>query len=127
MMPDPETAFLRLLEGLDRLELPYMVAGSVASSVHGFWRATNDVDIVVRLTQERVTELVEEFKTDFYVDQDQVFQALRYRRGFNMIHLNSAYKFDIFPLDVDPFQQRQFDRRRYERPLLKSPWLRLRM
>ena len=113
-MHDPEEALLRLLEGLDRLEIPYMVGGSAASSVHGVWRATNDIDSVVLLTSERIDDFIEEFAADFYADKDQILQALRFRRAFNIIHLTSAYKFDIFPLTDDRFQQQQFARRRYE-------------
>lgn len=113
-MHDPENGLLRLLEGLDRLEMPYMVAGSVASSVHGFWRATQDVDTVVELTRERIDEFVLEFQSDFYVDEVQIRSAILYGRAFNMIHLESTYKFDMFPLTKDRFQQRQFARRRYE-------------
>jgi len=113
-MHDPEEALLRLLEGLDRLDMPYMVGGTAASSVHGVWRATNDIDSVVLLTSERIDDFIEEFAADFYVDKDQILQALRFRRAFNIIHLTSAYKFDIFPLTDDRFQQQQFARRRYE-------------
>ena len=113
-MHDPEEALLRLLEGLDRLDMPYMVGGTAASSVHGVWRATNDIDSVVLLTSERIDDFIEEFAADFYVDKDQILQARRFRRAFNIIHLTSAYKFDIFPLTDDRFQRQQFARRRYE-------------
>ncbi len=114
MKHDPEHALARLFEGLDRLEMPYMVAGSVASSVHGFWRATNDVDTVVLITRERVDEFAAEFGAEFYLDADHIRQALLHQRAFNIIHLESSYKFDIFPLTGDHFQKVQFSRRRYE-------------
>jgi len=90
MMPDPEVGLQRLLKGLDRLELQCMVAGSLASSLHGIWRATNDVDLVVRLTSDRVDEFVAEFSPEYYIDADQVSGALRLGRPFNMIYLASA-------------------------------------
>ena len=59
-MSHPEHALLRLLAGLDRMELPYLVGGSVASSVHGFWRATNDVDFFVRIEGAQVEDFIAE-------------------------------------------------------------------
>ena len=71
-MPDPGEAFEALLAALDRLEIHYMVGGSGASSTHGQWRATGDIDIVVNLSREDVKELVAELATDFYIDAGQV-------------------------------------------------------
>jgi hypothetical protein len=48
-MPEPDAAFRRLLEVLDRLRIPFYVAGSVASSNYGVIRATNDVDLIGRI------------------------------------------------------------------------------
>ncbi len=39
MMTGPVAGCLRLLAALDRLEIPYLVGGSAASSVYGIWRA----------------------------------------------------------------------------------------
>jgi hypothetical protein len=112
MMQEPEDTLQMLLQGLDRLAICYMLCGSIASSVHGIWRATNDVDIVVQLASERIDEFVAEFARDFYVDKDQIAHALLERRVFNVVHLNGAYKFDLFPLTDDRFQQQQFVRGR---------------
>lgn len=113
-MTDPEVGFIRLLEAFDRLEIPYMVAGSTASSVHGMWRATQDVDFVARIRAEDVDPLVEELQSEFYIDADQIRSAIENRRSFNVIHFESSYKFDVFPLSVDAFQQAQFGRRKDE-------------
>ena len=111
----PEAGLLRLLAGLDRLEVAYMIAGSAASSTHGLWRATADVDLVVSLDRDRADEFVAEFQGEFYLDRDHILQSLALGRGFNLIHLGSAYKFDLFPLGPERFQRRQFARRRYEK------------
>ena len=114
-MIDPEEGLLRLLAGLDRLEVAYMIAGSAASSTHGLWRATADVDMVVSLDRDRVDEFVAEFQGEFYLDRDHVVQSLAMGLGFNLIHLGSAHKFDLSPLGSEPFQRRQFARSRHER------------
>jgi hypothetical protein len=56
-MLQPASAFSRLLEVLDRMEIHYHVGGSVASSAHGVPRTTLDIDLVVDLRPERVAAL----------------------------------------------------------------------
>jgi hypothetical protein len=114
MTGSPGAGLVRLLEVFDRLEIPYMIGGSGASSVHGLARTTGDIDIVARVNSEDALALATELQQDFYIDEEQVRAAIQYGRSFNVIHLRSSFKFDIFPLTVDRYQQTQFGRRRYE-------------
>ena len=45
----PRAGLRGLLEVLDRLNIANMVAGSTASSIYGFYRATAGVDLVIHL------------------------------------------------------------------------------
>jgi len=114
MIPSPGEGLLRLLEALDRLEMPYMIGGSGASSVHGLTRTTSDIDMVAKIGADDVQSLVTELHPDFYIDEQQVRTAIEHSRSFNVIHYRSSYKFDIFPLTADRYQQVQFGRRRLE-------------
>jgi hypothetical protein len=113
MTASPGDGLLRLLKVFDRLEIPYMIGGSGASSVHGLVRTTGDVDIVANVA-ENVQALVSQLQGEFYIDEQQVRAALEHGRSFNVIHYRSSYKFDIFPVTGDRYQQVQFGRRRYE-------------
>lgn len=113
-MIDPAAGLIRLLEILDLLEIHYLVGGSVASSLYGIWRATGDVDIVARVGAADIEALVDQLRREFYIDADQIRTAIDAGRSFNVIHLPTTYKFDIFPLTSDPYQQVQFGRRRFE-------------
>lgn len=114
MTGSPGNGLLRLLAVLDQLEIPYMIGGSGASSVHGVTRTTADVDLVVKIGAPNVPPLVAELSQEFYIDEDQVRAAIEHARSFNLIHYQSSYKFDIFPLNDDCHQQAQFSRRRFE-------------
>jgi hypothetical protein len=114
MTPSPGEGLLRLLQALDRLEIPYMIGGSGASSVHGLTRTTGDIDMVAKIGADDVQSLVTELHSDFYIDEQQVRTAIEHSRSFNVIHYRSSYKFDIFPLTADRYQQVQFGRRRVE-------------
>jgi hypothetical protein len=107
----PQAALERLLEVLDKLEIPYLIGGSVAAAVHGIPRFTNDVDLVVDLAIERVGDFVDQLGPRFYADIDTIRGATRVGRSFNIIDTRSAYKMDLFPLSKDAYQRRQFERR----------------
>ena len=111
-MTSPAAGFLRVLEVLRRLGIPYMVGGSLASSIHGVPRSTNDIDLVANVGLRQVAGLVAEMRPEFYIDPPEaVEQALRAGRMFNLIHLGSSYKYDIYPLLPEPYHQAAFARR----------------
>ena len=85
-MPTPAEALAHLLDILDRMEIPYLVGGSVASSIHGITRPTMDADIVADLKSEQVEEFVSMLKVDFYADSQTIREALARGRSFNLIH-----------------------------------------
>lgn len=114
MSASPGEGLLKILEVFDRLEIPYMVGGSGASSVHGLVRTTADLDLVARMAPDDVQPLVRELEKHFYIDEGQIRSAIQHSRSFNLIHYRSSYKFDIFPLAPDRYQQAQFARRKYE-------------
>ena len=111
-MKTPEEAFKRVLEVLDLFEIPYMVGGSLASSLYGIPRASMDVDLVANLQADQVDRFAAALNDDFYADAEMMKQALEYGRPFNIIHYGSSFKFDIFPLRKDEYSQAQFQRRR---------------
>ena len=114
-MQTPADAFRRILEVLDRLKIGYLAGGSIASSVHGIPRTTMDVDLVVELRLDHVERFYTEVKSDFYADLDTMKEALELGCSFNLIHYDSAYKFDIFPLQPDDYSQTEFARRQFGR------------
>jgi hypothetical protein len=112
-MDSPAAAFKRILEVLDRLEIPYFVTDSVASSVYGIARTTLDLDLVADLREDHIPRLVSQLRADFYADPEMMADALKRGRSFNVIHLGSSYKVDIFPLGEDEYNREAFRRHRY--------------
>jgi tRNA nucleotidyltransferase/poly(A) polymerase len=106
-------AFSRLLEILDRMEVPYLVGGSVASSAHGMPRTTLDVDLVVDLRPEQIEEFAENLKGEFYADAETIRECFARGRAANLIHMGSAWKFDLFPLQGDDYSRVSFGRRKF--------------
>jgi hypothetical protein len=65
IMTSLSEALARVLEVMDKLEIPYLIGGSVASSAHGIPRSTMDVDLVADLPPEDIDAFVELLQDDF--------------------------------------------------------------
>jgi len=102
-----------LLAALDRIEVPYEIGGSVASSSHGIPRTTMDVDLVVDLPPDKIGQFVDEVGGEFYADAGQIREAFEAGRAANLIHLSSVWKFDLFPLRKDEYSRIEFGRRTF--------------
>ena len=100
-MGEFSSAFARLLEVLNRLEIPYEVGGSVASSAHGITRTTLDVDLVVDLKADKIDAFASDLQPEFYADAPLIREAFARGRAANLIHFRTARKFDLFPLRED--------------------------
>jgi hypothetical protein len=94
--PDLLDITLQVTGALAKLGIPYYIGGSLASSAFGMARATLDVDLVADIKNEHVLALEEALRDDFYIDKEMVLEAVRLRTCFNVIHMNTAFKVDIF-------------------------------
>jgi hypothetical protein len=106
--------FEHVLSVLERLQIPYMVAGSVGAMLYGEPRLTNDMDVVIELLPGRATALVEAFSADeFYVPPVEAVRDAIARRGqFNVIHMGSGAKVDFVVRKETDFAREEFFRRR---------------
>jgi hypothetical protein len=111
MLPEPVAVTLLVIEALDALGVPYLIGGSLASAVHGVARATADADLVADLRLEHAEQLAQALSGAFYVDAESIRDAIRHRSSFNVIHLETMFKVDVFVPKQRPFDQAQFERR----------------
>jgi hypothetical protein len=102
---------LRVAAALDSVGCEYFVGGSVASSLHGEPRATNDIDIVVALAPYRVKAFAEKLGSDFEVDQDMLRDAMARGDCANIFYLPMVTKVDLFALGSSPYDEVEFNRR----------------
>lgn len=72
-----------LIEAMQSLRLDYFITGSIASSYYGEPRFTNDIDVVVRLSEQTVIDFCRRFPSpDFYVSEEAAIRAVRSRGQF---------------------------------------------
>lgn len=103
---------LNIVDTLEKLEIDYVVGGSIASSMHGIPRSTRDTDILVFMTEADVDEFVSRVETDFYISKPSVREAIENRSSFNVIHLETAFKVDFFVAPDNAWSSQERTRRR---------------
>jgi hypothetical protein len=86
-----------LVGALRRHEVDHFITGSLASSLHGEYRATRDIDVVADLSLEQLPGLVRDLEGDFFVDEAQARTAVAEGGSFNVVHRDSFFKVDLFP------------------------------
>lgn len=96
VMEEALAVTLQVIGVLRRLNIQYVVGGSIASSIYGKPRATQDVDVIANLSEKHVSEFVVALRDDFYLDEPAVRDAVRRRSTFNVIHLHTFFKVDVF-------------------------------
>lgn len=85
--------------------------GSLASTEHGLTRSTLDSDLVVKLDESHVPQLISRLKNEFYADENMALNAIIQQSGFNLIHLDTMFKVDLFVAKSDQLAQAQLNRR----------------
>jgi hypothetical protein len=114
MLSEPILVVAKVAQVLEDLHVPYFVGGSLASSNYGIPRTTQDVDLIADLRPQHVASLVTALSAEFYAEADAIRAAIRSRASFNLIHLPTLYKVDIFVTRADAWAREEMARRRAE-------------
>src|SRR5258708_32400803 len=86
----------QVVEAMEQLAIPYHIGGSVASSLYGEFRPTQDVGIVADLRPAHVRSFVNLLDQDYYIDEDAVRDAIRRRSSFGLISTETFVRVDVF-------------------------------
>ena len=104
--------FHRVRNALEHAHVPYMLTGSIASSVHGTPRATHNVDIVIAPDHDSLSVLLDSFsESEYYVSREAALAALSSEGQFNVIDFNTGWKIDFIIFKSTPFGRDAFARR----------------
>jgi hypothetical protein len=114
MLSEPLLVVARLARTFEDLAIRYVVGGSLASSLYGIPRATQDVDLVAEIELPHVEALTSSLAGEFYVDAGMIRDAIRRRASFNVIHLATMFKADVFIPRGDAWSHEELSRARCE-------------
>jgi hypothetical protein len=102
----------RVVGALEATGSPYMLTGSIVSSLQGEPRSSHDIDIVVAITPAGADQLTQAFPPpDFHLDPVAVRNAVARRDMFNLLEIATGEKVDFWPLTEDAFDVERFSRR----------------
>lgn len=120
MQNEPIEVTLKVTNVLERLGIPYVIGGSLASTLYGMVRTTQDSDIITEMRLEHVKPFIAELQDEFFMDEEMISESIRHNSSFNIIHRNSIFKVDVFIPPQRPFQQSQLARAQRETFHLES-------
>ena len=109
--PDIIVALDMVIGCFEELEIAYYIGGSVASSAYGIARATMDVDLVANVEIHHVKRLVKALEKDYYIDAEMIRDAIGRSASFNLIHLATMLKIDVFIVKDQPYDSEALTRR----------------
>ena len=97
---------------LNKMNIAYMVSGSIASSYYTVPRMTRDIDVVIELGQGEVDKFVSLFEGDFYTDKEMIKKEVLQQGMFNLIHNQYVIKIDFIVKRPSTYQEAAFSRRK---------------
>ncbi len=107
MQNEPVEVTIKVTTVLERLGIPYLIGGSLASILYGMVRTTQDADIIAEMRPEHIHAFVTALEDEFYIDAAMIASAIQYHGSFNIIHREAIFKVDIFIPRPRPFVQSQ--------------------
>jgi hypothetical protein len=105
-------ALRKVVAALDALGIEYALGGSFASSLYGEARATRDVDLIAAVAGKQAGPIVAALGPEFYADEAQITEAAMNQGSFNLIHLATMAKVDVYVVWRTEFGRTQLARRR---------------
>lgn len=110
--PSPLALAAKVGKILEDLGVPWLLGGSLVSSLYGEPRTTLDVDLMAVLRSRHVDPFIRALGGEFYADPEAVREFVERGGEFNIIHLPSMTKVDIFSPERGGDPEGQFQRRR---------------
>jgi len=101
---DPDlTLFVGIVRTLEQIGAPYVIIGAFAASLYGITRTTQDIDVVVDLSEEHIESLVAHYPVPrYHADPDQMRDSIRLGIMFNIIDTEQGEKADLLPVSMHP-------------------------
>jgi hypothetical protein len=110
MQNEPLEVTLKVTGVFEKLGVPYLIGGSLASTLHGMVRTTQDADIVAEMRPVHLKPFVSAMQEEFYVDDEMIAESIQRHSSFNIIHRETMFKVDVFIPHQRPFLQSQLSR-----------------
>jgi hypothetical protein len=110
MQNEPIEVTLLVTKVFEKLGVPYLIGGSLASTLYGMVRTTQDSDIIAQMRPEHIRQFISALDSEFYVDREMIAESVQRHSSFNIIHRETMFKVDVFIPSPRPFLRSQLSR-----------------
>lgn len=110
MQNEPVEVTLKVTTVFESLGVRYLIGGSLASTLYGMIRTTQDSDIITEMRPEHIQPFVAALESEFYIDEEMIAESIQRNSSFNIIHRESMFKVDVFIPRPRLFQESQLAR-----------------
>jgi hypothetical protein len=107
---EPVEVTLKVTGTFEKLGVPYLIGGSLASTLYGMVRTTQDSDVIAEMRPEHLQPFVLALQDEFYIDEEMIAESIQHNSSFNIIHRETMFKVDVFIPRPRPFLQAQLAR-----------------
>ncbi len=102
----------KVIKKLESSSIPYMLTGSIVSSLQGVPRSTHDIDVIISISEKDIEKITSSFsKEDFYYNEETIRDAVHNKSQFNLINQKYGDKIDFWLLTDSEFDRSRFSRR----------------
>ena len=101
-----------LVKSLEDNHIPYVLTGSIVSSLLGEPRLTHDIDVMIHIHQRQIDKILKAFPSfEYYIDKESISEAIAHKSMFNVISSQSGDKIDFYILPDNDFETSRFARK----------------
>jgi hypothetical protein len=109
---------------LEKLDIPYMVSGSLVLNIYAVSRMTRDIDIVIALKEIDITNFCAEFPNErYYCHRPSIEDSVKRQSMFNIIDGESGYKIDFIIQKNTKYRTHEFNRRQRNNSFGFDAWI----
>lgn len=110
MLNEPIEVTIKVTDVFEKLGIRYLIGGSLASTLYGMVRNTQDSDIVAEMRSEHIQPFIMALKDEFFIDEEMIEESIEHQSSFNIIHRETMFKVDVFIPRPRPFMRSQLTR-----------------
>jgi hypothetical protein len=100
-----------VVDTLDEEGVPYVLTGSLASSLHGISRATQDADFLVQVSPGDMNRIRSRLAKHFRVEDQARFETVTGKAMHVFRHMAPAFTVELFEATDDPHDVARLSRR----------------
>ena len=104
-----------IVDKLQKLNIEYMLTGSVAMNYYAEPRMTRDFDIIVDVGVLQKKEFFDAFLGDYYLTDIAFDEAIKHNSMFNIIHRDTVTKADLIIKNRDEYSIQAFKRKQLKK------------